>query len=86
VEFRTGITGFTEKIDNFENTYPVFDPRSGEHLWVVVGMWKCDPEKMTTGGTAILDHENLLNVSVPGCYHCEEPYSPRLAIRRCKGD
>ena len=34
----------------------------------------------------MLDVENLLTVEGPGCYVCEEQYSPELAVRPCTGD
>jgi hypothetical protein len=58
----------------------------GEHLWVMAGTWKVDPAKMQAGAQALMDHESLLGLAGPGCYVCEEPYSARLAHRRCKGD
>lgn len=36
--------------------------------------------------TPMLDTENLLLITGPGCYYCEQPYSERVAMRRCSGD
>lgn len=66
---------------NFDRI-PDYDPRAGEHLWTVLTMFRW-------GGPGveqpILDSENLLTVQGPGCYYCEEVYTPRLATRRCPG-
>jgi len=59
------------------------DWQPGQHLWTVVGMWQIrDP----ASGQLMLDVENLLTVEGPGCYVCEEQYSPELAVRPCTGD
>jgi hypothetical protein len=59
------------------------EPRPGEHLWIMVGMWRvADPE----GGSMLLDSENLITVDGPGCYVCEQPWTPATAARRCLGD
>jgi hypothetical protein len=34
----------------------------------------------------MLDQENLLTIVGPGCFYCEQPWSPRLARRRCPGE
>lgn len=57
------------------------EQRDGEHLWTWAAAWRCvDPESDTVN----LDSENLLTISGPGCFYCEEPYSPRVAHRRCR--
>ncbi len=54
----------------------------GEHMWILVGMWKVDPEER---GRVHLDLENLLTIEGPGCFKCEQPWSPELAKTRCPG-
>jgi hypothetical protein len=57
--------------------------RPGEHLWIVAGVWRvANP----TAEQFMLDTENLLSLEGPGCYVCEEDYSPDLAMRRCPGE
>lgn len=57
------------------------EPAHGNHLWNWVAVFRCaDPE----AGEMIADSENLLSIVGPGCLHCEEPYSPALARKRCK--
>lgn len=61
---------------------PPFDPRTGDHLWIITTMYRWggpDIEQPT------LDAENLLLVVGPGCYYCEQVWTPLLATRRCKG-
>lgn len=82
-------TGQTERIDapGGIDRVPEFDPRAGDHLWTVVTMYQVDPAKWSDPDhLPILDHESLLTVAGPGCYYCEQRYSPQLASRRCKGD
>lgn len=67
------------------------DPGRGEHLWVYLAMFKMADATLKASlegrvpGPEILDHENLLSVEGPGCFKCEEPFSPRLAHRKCTG-
>jgi hypothetical protein len=84
VYHKTASTGFTERIDNFEDKIPEFDPRSGDHFWIVITTYKVDPNNFLAG-ESLLDHESLVGVSVPGCYFCEEVYTPRMLHRRCIG-
>lgn len=65
---------------------PEFDPRTGEHLWIWIVVFRAQPQLIgDPTHTPILDMENLLSVSGPGCLYCEQDYSARLAARRCKG-
>ncbi len=62
---------------------PPFDPRSGDHLWIIMSTYRWggpDVERST------LDTENLLSIMGPVCYYCEQPWTARLATRRCPGE
>lgn len=79
-------TGHTVKVDGWVDRIPEFDPRSGDHLWVIVTAHRIDPKKMQDPThTPFLDTESLLNVSGPGCYYCEQEFTPLIASRRCRG-
>lgn len=81
-------TGFTQKVDPFDRI-PDYDPRTGDHLWVVTTAYRVVPEQWHSGDptvTPMLDMENLLSVAGPGCFYCEQVYTPLLATRRCKGE
>lgn len=58
------------------------DPVPGKHLWIVAGMWSVNP----TAERFELDTENLLNLTCPGCFWCEQEYTPGLACRPCPGE
>lgn len=75
---KIGLAGGVDRI-------PDFDPRAGSHLWCTVACWRVNPDQAYSGERVELDAENLLYIGGMGCYYCEEPYSPRLAQRRCKG-
>ncbi len=80
-------TGHTERVDNLSDRLPEFDPRTGEHLWIVTTVYRVNPAQWTDPArTPVLDHENLLSVMGPMCWHCEQPYTPGLAKRRCRGE
>ncbi|MGH7606549.1 MAG: hypothetical protein ACREME_04335 [Gemmatimonadales bacterium] len=57
--------------------------RLREHLWIATAAWLVpNPGKAEA---LLLDRENLLVSPAIGCYICEEPYSKRIAHRRCSG-
>jgi hypothetical protein len=58
-------------------------PRPGEHLWTVIGMWQVTNP---TADRIDLDAENLLTIEGPGCYVCEQTWSPDIAAQPCPGD
>lgn len=65
---------------------PDFDPRTGDHFWMVSTGYKVNPELFDDEThTPILDRENLVTITGAFCFHCEQLYSKRLASRRCKG-
>lgn len=65
---------------------PDFDPRTGDHCWIVITCYRVIPEQwQDRTHTPMLDGENLLSITVPACYHCEQAWTATLATRRCKG-
>ena len=54
----------------------------GEHLWTIIGMWRVRPD---ASKRYELDHENLLTIEGPGCFHCEQKWTPELAKQPCPG-
>lgn len=79
-----------ERIDDPANIdrIPAFDARSGDHLWIVTVAYRVDPVTMTSPDpdvTPMLDHENLLAVAGPCCYHCLQAYTAAVSRRRCPG-
>ena len=65
---------------------PDFDPRTGDHLWIVITSYEVVPQQWKDPThTPMLDTENLLSIVGPACYHCEQAWTPLLATRRCKG-
>lgn len=60
--------------------------KPGQHLWVMTGAWHiADPASAFDGTEKILDLENLVAFTGPGCYKCEKPYSAQMAKRPCLG-
>lgn len=59
----------------------------GQHLWVMTAGWLiADPASAYDPGVIkLMDRENLVIMAGPGCYKCEQPYSPRIARRTCHG-
>lgn len=81
-------TGFQQRVDPVDRI-PDYDPRSGDHLWTITGAWRIDPARWTSPDPTVLpmlDAENLLSIAGPGCFYCEQYYTPLLASRRCKGE
>jgi hypothetical protein len=78
-------TGFFEHIppddEVFDRRLAQLD-RPGTHLWVYVAAWAAaDPR----AAEAHLDSENLVSITGPGCFKCEQPFSNRLARKPCRG-
>lgn len=69
----------------------IIDPGRGEHLWTLLTMHRVSDDMIRrlnngeTPGPELLDHENLLTLEGPGCFKCEQPYTPYLAHRKCTG-
>lgn len=63
--------------------------RPGEHVWMSIAAFRLTDESAraacTGTGQIHLDMENLASINV-GCYVCEQPWSQRLAHRRCTGE
>jgi hypothetical protein len=82
-------TGDKQQIDptTMVNRLPDFDPRTGDHLWMVLAGFRVTPDQwQDKTHMPMLDRENLLTITVPGCYYCEQPWTKLLASRRCKGE
>jgi hypothetical protein len=59
------------------------DPGRGKHMWTMLAMFIIgDPGKKDV---VHMDMENLLTIEGPGCFKCEQIYSPDLARRFCQG-
>lgn len=56
-----------------------------EHVWVIAGAWMVTVEAIESG-TLVMNEDNMLTSSPgPGCFKCEESYSPQLAAQPCRG-
>lgn len=74
-----------EAVQHHVSSKPLPDRIPGKHLWIVTGMWRIDPEHCKAGAQVHLDTENLLNLAGPGCFWCEEEWTPELAAQPCRG-
>lgn len=70
-----------EAVQHFRAEIP-YTP--GQHLWIVAGVWRVNPATVAKGERVELDMENLLTIDGPGCYWCEQQYSPEVAAKPCK--
>lgn len=76
--------GEAERIERRADELIAAAERTGSHVWITTVAYRCaDP---AAPGPFMLDRENLLIYPRVGCYRCEQPYTPRLAHRRCTGD
>lgn len=60
-----------------------------EHVWIVAAAYRISDDlaaRMAAGEDtgALLDAENLVSLA-PGCFRCEEPLTPHILNRRCRG-
>lgn len=83
-------TGFQQEVSGRVYRIPEFDPRTGDHFWILPVTYRItDPKRWYDSAqpneSRQLDLENLVLVTEIGCWYCEEPWSKRLGDRRCKG-
>lgn len=82
-----GSTGFQQAVGSDVDKVPAFDPRTGDHLWSVVTMYRVQPTTWADSSvTPQLDLENLILVQGPFCFYCAHGWNERIASRRCKGN
>lgn len=62
------------------------DAEPDGHVWALFAMFRCARPDRYTEEEQTMDTENLLQVSGPGCYRCEQMYSPDVAALPCPGD
>ncbi len=80
-------TGFVqEAVQKYGANIPV--PPKGEHLWTITGLWKInEPSKVASSDQPVqLDLENLLTIDGPGCYVCEQMWTPEIEKQPCPGE
>lgn len=54
----------------------------GRHAWVVTGLWRVqNPAR----ANHMLDMENLISIDGPGCWHCEQVWTPTMGAN-CPGE
>lgn len=83
-------TGLTIKVDgsSFERVYqstPENDVEPGEHLWAMFLMHKVNNLDNLFAGNWHADLESLILTTGPGCFICEQTYSPDVAASPCPG-
>jgi hypothetical protein len=66
------------------NSIPTYESLGGKHFWVIQGLWKWNPK--TINEQNILDHESMVSLSPPACFHCERVYSSKVASLPCPGE
>jgi hypothetical protein len=59
----------------------------GKHLWTMVAAWSvADPQSWASASHQVfMDRENLLQISGPGCFKCEQEWTRKIAARPCRG-
>lgn len=81
-------TGHHEHIELPFDRLPEYDPKTREHCWIMICVYRFDPAKAEdpSYGPMIFDSANLLSAGKVGCFFCEEGYEKRLTFRPCPGD
>jgi hypothetical protein len=76
-----------EAIEKYHADLDKYDPGNGKHMWTIMVMHQVtDPETfLNSEGVAHLDFETLMTIEGPGCFKCEQSYTPELAKRWCNG-
>lgn len=57
-----------------------------EHLWIILTTYQVKNPELIKENGFIADKENLINITGIGCLFCENEYSKKLAIMKCRGD
>lgn len=62
--------------------------RPGEHVWALMAMWRFDPSQPMprNGDLVAVAPDQLLGIAGPGCFVCQEVYTPEVAARPCPGE
>ncbi len=69
---------YTDAISKFNAVPPKF---AGRHTWVYLGAWQvAGPARERQ----VFDYDNLVTVTGPGCYWCEQEWSPTIGAH-CPG-
>lgn len=75
-----------EALDGSRLDRTVSSLRRGQHLWVSMTVHRVHPDRMERPGEIThLDHENLLQAGLIGCYICEEPWAT-AGRKECTGE
>lgn len=74
-------TGMHIPIEGRVNQVP--DLVEGRHSWVVMNTYRIGDPSSQIG---YLDAENLLSITGPFCFWCEETHTEELAAQPCPGD
>lgn len=64
---------------------PLADVAPTDHVWALFAMFRVDPDTVFNGQSH-LDTENLITISGPGCYRCEQTYTAAIAAAPCPGE
>lgn len=64
---------------------PLADVGPTDHVWALFAMFRVDINTVFDGQSH-LDTENLVTISGPGCYRCEQTYTAAIAAAPCPGE
>lgn len=74
--------------DQFNKVYqssPENDVEPGQHLWAMFMMHKVNNLDNLFAGDWHADVESLILTTGPGCFICEQTYTPEIAAAPCPG-
>ena len=77
-------TDVMEEVPAEVDNIPDFDPRAGNHLWLMFAAYKVDPATWQPDVSPTLDSTSLVSLAGPGCFYCEQHYT-QAKHSRCKG-
>lgn len=62
------------------------DVPEGVHVWVMFAAFRCAHPERAHLEQQHMDAESLVTVGGPGCYRCEQLYTPGAERTRCPGE
>lgn len=74
-----------QRFDRIYNASPEDSVAPGEHVWAMFMVHQVHNLDELMEGEYLFDLESLILTTGPGCYVCEQIYTPEIAATQCPG-
>ena len=83
-DMKAAVDGLIEVTDQYHRE--IEHPPAGEHLWTFLGVFQVQWPTPVRTGRVSLGGSNLLSITGPGCFVCEQHWSEEVAAAACPGE